>query len=93
MSQLSRATCRSQRERSRNAKHSSSQARPDPARVATVAFAGCCAARLGWALGSARKPAATIRRMTAKEKLRERVEDLAEQEAEATLEFITSQLR
>ncbi|HUA73548.1 MAG TPA: hypothetical protein VL988_02210 [Solirubrobacteraceae bacterium] len=28
--------------------------------------------------------------MTAKEKLRERVEDLSEQEAEATLDFITS---
>ncbi len=34
--------------------------------------------------------AATIWRMTAKEKLRERVEDLTEQEAEATLEFIAS---
>jgi hypothetical protein len=35
-------------------------------------------------------PAATIWRMTAKEKLREKVEDLTEQEAEATLEFIAA---
>lgn len=37
-----------------------------------------------------RRPAATICSMTAKEKLRARVEDLTEQEAEATLEFIAS---
>jgi hypothetical protein len=36
------------------------------------------------------QPAATIPRMTAKEKLRAQVEDLTEQEAEATLEFIAS---
>lgn len=39
---------------------------------------------------AAESTAATIPRMTAKEKLRERVEDLTEQEAEATLEFIAS---
>ncbi len=36
------------------------------------------------------QPAATIPRMTAKEKLRAQVEDLTEQEAEATLEFIAA---